>query len=64
VLDLNEMKKVWNVTDNLQSFVSESKAVLWSEMNTDDLDEGIYICIFICVYEYVYVCMYMSYGVK
>jgi hypothetical protein len=41
VLDLNEMKKVWNVTDNLQSFVSESKAVLWSEMNTDDLDEGI-----------------------
>ena len=40
VLDLSEMKKVWVVTDNLQKFVTESKAVLWREMNTDDLDEG------------------------
>jgi dynein heavy chain len=28
------------VTENLQNFVLESKAVLWREMNTDDLDEG------------------------
>ena len=40
VLDLSEMKKVWVVTGNLQSFVSESKNVLWREMNTVDLDEG------------------------
>lgn len=40
VLDLHEMKKLWTVTNNLHTFVNESKNVLWSEMNTDDLEEG------------------------
>ena len=39
VLDLQEMKKVWSTFDNLQKFVVESRNVLWSEMNMDDLDE-------------------------
>ena len=40
VKDLSEMKKVWTATDNLQKFVSDSKNVLWRDMNTDDLHEG------------------------
>ena len=40
VRDLSEMKKVWIATDNLLKFVSNSKNVLWREMNTDVLDEG------------------------
>jgi dynein heavy chain len=37
--DLTEIKKLWNVTDNLFRFVKESTEILWSEMNTDELDE-------------------------
>jgi dynein heavy chain, axonemal len=40
VLDLHEMVKVWTVMDDLQSFVNQSKNVLWREMNIDVLDEG------------------------
>jgi len=38
--DLAEMKKLWDVYENLQRFVSESKSYLWRDMNTDEMDEG------------------------
>lgn len=38
--DLQEMEKMWNVAETLQRFVSESKQVLWSEMDANELDEG------------------------
>jgi dynein heavy chain len=38
--DLNESQKLWNVTENLQKFVSESKQVLWNQMDPNELDEG------------------------
>ena len=38
-VDLQEMKKLWSTFDNLKKFVEESRGVLWSEMNMDDLDE-------------------------
>lgn len=40
ILDITEMGKVWDVIEGLTTFVTESKNILWREMNTDDLDEG------------------------
>ena len=39
-LDLTEIKKVWGVVENLTQFITDSKNLLWKEMNTDELDEG------------------------
>jgi dynein heavy chain, axonemal len=39
ISDLDEMKNFWDVYDNLQSFVNNSKSILWSEVKADELDE-------------------------
>ena len=39
-LESQEMKTLWNVTDVLQKFIQDSKAIKWNEMNTDELEEG------------------------
>ena len=38
-LDLAESQKLWEVFENLQNFVKESKEILWCEMDTNELDE-------------------------
>jgi len=38
--DLAEMKKLWQAMSNLNQFISDSNSILWSEMNTDELDDG------------------------
>lgn len=38
--DLNESQKLWDVYESLQRFVSSSKEILWSEMDSNELDEG------------------------
>lgn len=37
--DLTESQKMWDVVEVLQKFVTESKQILWSEMDTNELDE-------------------------
>ena len=39
-LDLNEVTKLWEVMEGLLTFVEDSRNVKWSEMKTDDLEEG------------------------
>jgi len=39
-LDLTEVVKVWDVTENLEQYIAESKKGLWREMNVDELDDG------------------------
>jgi len=38
--DLAEMKKLWQAMSNLNQFIADSNSILWSEMNTDELDDG------------------------
>eukprot|EP01041_Mallomonas_annulata_P001785 gene1785-3464_t len=38
--DVVEMKKLWTVVENLETFVKESKEMLWREVSIDELDEG------------------------
>jgi dynein heavy chain len=38
--DLNECERMWNVFESLQRFVSESKQMLWAEMDMNELDDG------------------------
>ena len=38
--DLTEMQKFWDVYETLQRFVHSSKEILWSEMDSNELDEG------------------------
>jgi dynein heavy chain len=38
--DLVEIGRVWDTVEGLQSFIAESKEVLWREIRPDDLDEG------------------------
>jgi dynein heavy chain, axonemal len=39
-VDLKEMEELWNVTETLQEFITESKGLLWAEMNVDEIDES------------------------
>lgn len=38
--DLQECQKMWDCIESLQRFVSESKKVKWSEMDSNELDDG------------------------
>lgn len=38
-VDLAESQKMWDVIEVLQKFVTESKQILWAEMDTNELDE-------------------------
>ena len=38
--DLVEVARVWDVQEQIDTFIAESKDVLWAEMNVDDLDDG------------------------
>jgi dynein heavy chain len=38
--DLTECERLWNVTESLQRFVSESKQILWAEMDMNEMDDG------------------------
>jgi len=35
-----DMKRLWNTIDMTQKFITESKAIKWSEMNVDELEDG------------------------
>lgn len=39
-VDLDEAQKLWDCFESLQRYVSESKQVLWCEMDANELDEG------------------------
>ena len=38
--DVEEMEKLWTTMENLDAYIEECKAELWSEMVLDDLDDG------------------------
>jgi dynein heavy chain len=37
--DFHEIGKVWDAIDNLQQFIEASKAILWKEMDTNELED-------------------------
>jgi predicted DNA-binding protein len=39
-LDLVEVARVWDVQEQIDNFITESKDMLWAEMSIDDLDDG------------------------
>jgi hypothetical protein len=40
-MELAEMRKVWDVSEALQSFIQDAKSILWREIIPDQLDEEI-----------------------
>jgi dynein heavy chain len=38
--ELTEMKTLWTVIKSLKQFIHDSKAILWSQMSTDELEDG------------------------